>query len=417
MRAADGRTVHVLERDAVVRDEAGRPAYSQGVLLDVTALREAEAALLAEVADRRRAEEQIACLAYHDPLTGLPNRALLAEHLELGPRARAAARTARRAARTSTSTTSSSSTTRSGTPPATSCSPGRAAPAAPAAARPTCWRARAGTSSSCCSPTSPTTRRVAARTAADRMLAALAAAVRRRRRRVRGRRARSGSRLAARRPATREALLRHADAAMYEAKASRRRRPDLVPGAARAGRARERLSLADAAAPRGRARRARPALAADRAPARRPRPRVRGARALGAIPSAACSPRASSSRWPRRRASSSASAPGSSRPPAPRRRPGGPSGLELQTARQRLAARAAPRRLDGRGCWRAWRPTASRRARSPSSSPRRPRCAGTPASRSSCAELHAAGVQLAIDDFGTGLVVAAPPARRPGPAC
>jgi diguanylate cyclase (GGDEF)-like protein/PAS domain S-box-containing protein len=83
MCAADGRTVHVLERDAVVRDEAGRPAYSQGVVLDVTALREAEAALRAEAADRRRAEEQVARLAHHDALTGLPNRALLAEHLEL----------------------------------------------------------------------------------------------------------------------------------------------------------------------------------------------------------------------------------------------------------------------------------------------------------------------------------------------
>jgi diguanylate cyclase (GGDEF)-like protein len=35
------------------------------------------------VTDRRDAEEQIAHLAYHDALTGLPNRALLQEHLDL----------------------------------------------------------------------------------------------------------------------------------------------------------------------------------------------------------------------------------------------------------------------------------------------------------------------------------------------
>jgi diguanylate cyclase (GGDEF)-like protein/PAS domain S-box-containing protein len=37
-----------------------------------------------DVTERRRAQEQIAFLAYHDPLTKLPNRALLDEHLALG---------------------------------------------------------------------------------------------------------------------------------------------------------------------------------------------------------------------------------------------------------------------------------------------------------------------------------------------
>ncbi|HEU4658976.1 MAG TPA: EAL domain-containing protein [Capillimicrobium sp.] len=199
MLAADGRELWVWERDEIVRDESGRPLFSQGVLVDITAQRRAEESLRAErdraqryldlagmvvlvldaderiallnraghqllaqpdgallgrnwfdtcvpeaereeararfrgllagtddptaeghestvvdaegverivrwnhtvlhdesgaatatlssgvdVTARRRAEQQIAYLAYHDPLTGLPNRALLREHLEL----------------------------------------------------------------------------------------------------------------------------------------------------------------------------------------------------------------------------------------------------------------------------------------------------------------------------------------------
>ena len=41
-------------------------------------------ASLNDVTERRRAEQQVAFLAYHDPLTELPNRTLLAEHLEQG---------------------------------------------------------------------------------------------------------------------------------------------------------------------------------------------------------------------------------------------------------------------------------------------------------------------------------------------
>lgn len=201
--AADGRIVWIWERDAIVRAEDGSPLYSQGVMLDITRLREAEAALraseelhrrsiaalheavfvhdaegtivacnasacrmlglseheivgkgpggsefsfyhedgapleadsspsmrvlasgrpltdvelrlerpddeerwvtlnsqpvfadggdrptgvvttLADVTEQRRAQAEVAYLAYHDSLTGLPNRTLLAEHLEL----------------------------------------------------------------------------------------------------------------------------------------------------------------------------------------------------------------------------------------------------------------------------------------------------------------------------------------------
>ena len=47
----------------VVRDPSGEPIYLQGVMLDIT--------------QRKEAEEQIAFLAYHDKLTGLPNRVAL----------------------------------------------------------------------------------------------------------------------------------------------------------------------------------------------------------------------------------------------------------------------------------------------------------------------------------------------------
>lgn len=74
------RTVH-FERDngwevwatvsshPIFRDGETRPYGVVSVFIDVT--------------ERRRAQEQIAFLAYHDSLTKLPNRALLDEHLQL----------------------------------------------------------------------------------------------------------------------------------------------------------------------------------------------------------------------------------------------------------------------------------------------------------------------------------------------
>jgi diguanylate cyclase (GGDEF)-like protein/PAS domain S-box-containing protein len=48
VRTADGRQRHVWERDSVVRDEAGTAMFTQGIVVDVTPLREAELAVRAQ---------------------------------------------------------------------------------------------------------------------------------------------------------------------------------------------------------------------------------------------------------------------------------------------------------------------------------------------------------------------------------
>ena len=59
-----------------------------------------------DITDRRLAEQRVAFLAYHDPLTGLPNRAQLSESVNAAIE-RAAWPAARWASSASTSTTSS----------------------------------------------------------------------------------------------------------------------------------------------------------------------------------------------------------------------------------------------------------------------------------------------------------------------
>jgi diguanylate cyclase (GGDEF)-like protein/PAS domain S-box-containing protein len=63
----DGTVKWVMEQATTVRDERGDPWLIQGVIFDIT--------------ERKKAEEQIAFLAYHDSLTGLPNRVLFEEML------------------------------------------------------------------------------------------------------------------------------------------------------------------------------------------------------------------------------------------------------------------------------------------------------------------------------------------------
>jgi len=65
----DGRIVWIHDRSSMVRDRDGAPLLVQGVMSDITSAK--ETALHMEH------------LAYHDVLTGLPNRAMFQDHLDL----------------------------------------------------------------------------------------------------------------------------------------------------------------------------------------------------------------------------------------------------------------------------------------------------------------------------------------------
>jgi diguanylate cyclase (GGDEF)-like protein/PAS domain S-box-containing protein len=66
---ADGHVIWVSEQAFIVRNEDGEPWLIQGVIFDIT--------------ERKHAEEEVAFLAYHDKLTGLPNRVLFEEMLDV----------------------------------------------------------------------------------------------------------------------------------------------------------------------------------------------------------------------------------------------------------------------------------------------------------------------------------------------
>ncbi len=65
--ARDGRAVWVHDKAVVTRDERARPRFREGVMLDVTG--------------RKVFERQIEHLAFHDPLTDLPNRTQFMDRL------------------------------------------------------------------------------------------------------------------------------------------------------------------------------------------------------------------------------------------------------------------------------------------------------------------------------------------------
>src|SRR5215471_3765434 len=69
MRRKDGSHVWVLENGSLVEGTEGKPAVIEGTIIDIT--------------ERKRAEEQVKHLAFHDSLTGLPNRLLFNDRLRV----------------------------------------------------------------------------------------------------------------------------------------------------------------------------------------------------------------------------------------------------------------------------------------------------------------------------------------------
>jgi diguanylate cyclase (GGDEF)-like protein/PAS domain S-box-containing protein len=69
MRRKDGSQVWVLQNENLVEGPDGRLSVIEGTTIDIS--------------ERKRAEEQVKHLAFHDPLTNLPNRLLFSDRLTL----------------------------------------------------------------------------------------------------------------------------------------------------------------------------------------------------------------------------------------------------------------------------------------------------------------------------------------------
>ncbi|HXM78361.1 MAG TPA: EAL domain-containing protein [Thermoanaerobaculia bacterium] len=69
LRRKDGTLVWVLESQTLIEGVDGKPEMIEGTIIDIT--------------ERKRAEEQVKHLAFHDALTGLPNRLLLNDRLTM----------------------------------------------------------------------------------------------------------------------------------------------------------------------------------------------------------------------------------------------------------------------------------------------------------------------------------------------
>jgi diguanylate cyclase (GGDEF)-like protein/PAS domain S-box-containing protein len=69
LKRKDGSLVWVLESENLIEGPDGRLSIIEGTTIDIT--------------ERKRAEEQVKHLAFHDPLTNLPNRLLFSDRLTL----------------------------------------------------------------------------------------------------------------------------------------------------------------------------------------------------------------------------------------------------------------------------------------------------------------------------------------------
>jgi diguanylate cyclase (GGDEF)-like protein/PAS domain S-box-containing protein len=69
LRRRDGSLVWILENGHIIEGVDGAPGMIEGTIIDIT--------------DRKRAEEQVKHLAFHDALTGLPNRLLFQDRLNM----------------------------------------------------------------------------------------------------------------------------------------------------------------------------------------------------------------------------------------------------------------------------------------------------------------------------------------------